>query len=137
MIWKLATAAKKLDISRSLLHRWISEGKIPAIVLATGPRGHRILRIRPEAIERFIADQEKESAAPAVENHRKWDDTAMNDWFDIENTRYHVKQTLLKRLDGLAEHLLQELAVRQSSTFTGDKKTWLSGYFAALLDIIE
>lgn len=62
----------------------------------------------------------------------------MNDWFDIENVRYHMKQTQLKRLDGLAEHLLMELAVRQSSAFNGgDKQVWFAGYFAAVLDIVE
>ena len=49
-----------------------------------------------------------------------------------------MKQTQLKRLDGLAEHLLMELAVRESSTFNGDnKQVWLAGYYAALLDIVE
>ena len=50
-----------------------------------------------------------------------------------------MKQTQLKRLDGLAEHLLMELAVRQSSaSFNGgDKQVWFAGYYAALLDIVE
>jgi len=63
----------------------------------------------------------------------------MNDWLDISNTRYYMKQTQLKRLDSLAEHLLQELAVRESSAFNngGDKQSWFAGYYAALLDTIE
>lgn len=63
----------------------------------------------------------------------------MNDWYDPENTNYHVKQTQLKRLACLAESLLQELAMRESSAsfIDGDKKTWLSGYRRALLDLVE
>ena len=49
-----------------------------------------------------------------------------------------MKQTQLRHLDGLAEHLLMELAVRQSSAFNGDnKQLWFAGYFAAVLDIVE
>jgi len=62
----------------------------------------------------------------------------MNDWLNPEETKSHVRQTLLKRLDGLAEHLLQELAVRQSSAFNGgDKQVWFAGYCSAILDIVE
>jgi hypothetical protein len=61
----------------------------------------------------------------------------MNDWHDPDNTNYHVKQTQLKRLAGLSEHLLMELAVRESSTFNGDKTTWLLGYCGAILDVVE
>ena len=72
---KLAEAARMLAISRALVHRWVSEGRIPAIVLGVGPKGHRIIRIRAESIERFIADQEKESAAPSIrmKSNRKWE----------------------------------------------------------------
>jgi len=76
VVLKLADGAKELGISRALLHRWISEGKIPAIVLATGPRGNRIVRIRPEAIEKFIAERERESAAPAVRKSSKTGDAS-------------------------------------------------------------
>jgi len=74
VVLKLADAAKELAVSRSLVHRWVSEGRIPAIVLATGPRGNRIVRIRREAIEKFIAEREKESAAPAIRKSSKMGD---------------------------------------------------------------
>ena len=62
----------------------------------------------------------------------------MNDWLNPEETKYHVRQTQAKRLDGLSEYLLQGLAVRESSTFNGgNRQSWFAGYFAAVLDIIE
>jgi predicted site-specific integrase-resolvase len=75
MLLKLQEAAKKLAISRSLLHRWIGEGRIACVILGKGPRGNRIVRVRPEAVEKFIIAREKESAAPNVrmKSNRKWE----------------------------------------------------------------
>ena len=64
---KPGKAAKRLDVARTLILKWIEEGRIPFVLLGTGPsflrkgkliKGKRILRIKETDLEKFIEEHE-------------------------------------------------------------------------------
>ena len=64
MTTKLLTLAQTADIlavSRQTVMRMISEGVLPAICLRSGKR-KKIYRIRAEVLDRWLIDQEKQTA---------------------------------------------------------------------------
>ena len=52
----LQAAADCLSVSKSLMKKWVAEGLIEVVRLGTGKR--RLIRIRPEVLEAFIAERE-------------------------------------------------------------------------------
>jgi excisionase family DNA binding protein len=52
--------AEILDVSRQTTNRMIVDGQLPAILLRSGRR-KKVWRVRPEALERWLTDKEKQS----------------------------------------------------------------------------
>ncbi len=52
----LRAAAQRLAVSKSLIKKWVAAGEIEVIRLGTGKR--RLIRIRPETLEEFVARRE-------------------------------------------------------------------------------
>ena len=52
----LQAAADRLSVSKSLIKKWVAEGVIEVVRLGTGKR--RLIRIRPETLEAFVAERE-------------------------------------------------------------------------------
>jgi excisionase family DNA binding protein len=57
--------AEALGVSRQTVSRMITEGSLPAICLRSGRR-KKVLRIRPEALERWLAAKERETSRTYV-----------------------------------------------------------------------
>jgi excisionase family DNA binding protein len=53
--------AEALGVSRQTVSRMIAEGSLPAICLRSGRR-KKVLRIRPEALDRWLAAKERETS---------------------------------------------------------------------------
>ena len=52
----IEAAAQRLSVSKSLIKKWVVAGEIEVIRLGTGKR--RLIRIRPETLEEFVARRE-------------------------------------------------------------------------------
>ena len=62
MMQKLLTVADVADllqVSRSAIYAWVAEGYLPAVVMHRGSK-KPVVRFRPETIDAFIAQMEKE-----------------------------------------------------------------------------
>ncbi len=70
---RLEDVADRLSTSRSTARRLLISGVIPVITLRSGQR-KRMLRVRPEALERWILSNERRSAIGAG-NHRRRHET--------------------------------------------------------------
>jgi excisionase family DNA binding protein len=55
--------AAELRIDRGTVYRLIRRGVLPTVQIGTGPGPGQIIRIRADALERFIADREAKSHA--------------------------------------------------------------------------
>jgi excisionase family DNA binding protein len=53
----LKHAAERMDVSRSLVFRWVDEGLIPITILGMGPKGNRIVRIDEADLEKFMRER--------------------------------------------------------------------------------
>jgi len=51
----------ELRIDRATVYRLIRRGQLPIVQIGTGPGPGQILRVRADALERFIADREAKS----------------------------------------------------------------------------
>ncbi len=68
--------AKELGIDRSTVRRMILSGELPGFILRAGPR-KKILRMRPEQLEKWIVAKEREQAASkAGRPRRRYETTA-------------------------------------------------------------
>ncbi len=57
--------AAELRIDRATVYRLIRRGQLPTVQIGTGPGPGQILRVRADALERFIADREAKTSCPA------------------------------------------------------------------------
>ena len=71
----LEDVADRLSTSRSTARRLLISGVIPVITLRSGPKGRRMLRVRPEALERWILINEKRSPIGVGKSRRRYEAT--------------------------------------------------------------
>jgi excisionase family DNA binding protein len=51
-------AAEQLSVARTLILKWVEEGRLPGVILSVGPSGKRILRIKESDLEAFVKAHE-------------------------------------------------------------------------------
>jgi excisionase family DNA binding protein len=58
-----------LGVSRQTVTRMILEGVLPAICLRSGRR-KKVWRVRPEQLDRWLTQKERETAVKRIGNHK-------------------------------------------------------------------
>jgi predicted site-specific integrase-resolvase len=63
----LKHSAERMDVSRSVVFRWVDQGLIPITILGMGPKGNRIVRIDEADLEKFM--RERKNAVKTRQSH--------------------------------------------------------------------